>query len=119
MRESANSPALRLEMALGAFLTDRGFSPTLIETFRAVTRGLSNGRIAAERCVSVNTVKTEARELFRRLGVTSRGELVLAVRATYLLCELGAEPGVAARFLAELLQSRPNQSATPNHPQGD
>jgi LuxR family maltose regulon positive regulatory protein len=38
--------------------------------------GRSNGEIAAALCVGIETVRTHARSVYRKLGVTTRRDLV-------------------------------------------
>jgi LuxR family maltose regulon positive regulatory protein len=46
---------------------------------------LSTEEIAAELCVSVNTVKTHLKSIHRKLSVTRRGEAVRRARQLRLL----------------------------------
>jgi len=52
-------------------LTDRE-----IDVLRLVTRGLSNSDIADELCVSINTVKTHMKNIFNKLGLENRTQVV-------------------------------------------
>jgi LuxR family transcriptional regulator, maltose regulon positive regulatory protein len=55
------------------------------EILRYLATGLSNREIAAELYISLNTMKTHVRSLYRRLGVSSRSQAVAAGRARGLL----------------------------------
>ncbi len=57
-----------------------------------LARGLSRREIAAELYISLNTVKTHIRELYRKLGATSREEAVAHAEAQGLL-DLSESPG--------------------------
>jgi DNA-binding NarL/FixJ family response regulator len=50
-------------------------TPREADVFAQLLLGRSNGEIAAELSVSVETVRTHARSVFRKLGVRSRREL--------------------------------------------
>jgi LuxR family maltose regulon positive regulatory protein len=52
-----------------------------LEILRYLATGLSNREIAAELYISLNTMKTHVRSLYRRLGVSSRSQAVAAGRA--------------------------------------
>ncbi|WP_433275323.1 LuxR C-terminal-related transcriptional regulator [Pseudonocardia xinjiangensis] len=79
----------RLSGAAGAAPENRAQVDPLTERERTVLRylasTLSNSEIAAELYVSVNTVKTHERALYRKLGVTNRREAVAQARALDLL----------------------------------
>jgi LuxR family maltose regulon positive regulatory protein len=63
------------------------FSPSSREQeiLRHLSTGLSNREIAAQLFISVNTMKTHVRSLYRRLDVSSRSQAVVAGRARGLL----------------------------------
>jgi LuxR family maltose regulon positive regulatory protein len=63
------------------------FSPSSreLEILRYLATSLSNREIAAELYISLNTMKTHVRNLYRRLGVSSRSQAVAAGRARGLL----------------------------------
>jgi LuxR family maltose regulon positive regulatory protein len=63
------------------------FSPSSREQeiLRHLSTGLSNREIAAQLYISVNTMKTHVRSLYRRLDVSSRSQAVEAGRARGLL----------------------------------
>jgi DNA-binding CsgD family transcriptional regulator len=63
---------------LGGRLTPSGRE---LEILRYLATRLSNREIAAELFISLNTLKTHVRSLYRRLGVTSRSHAVAAGRA--------------------------------------
>ncbi len=50
------------------------------EVLALIARGMSNPDIAAELYLSVDTVKTHVRTMFRKLGVTNRTQAALAAR---------------------------------------
>jgi LuxR family maltose regulon positive regulatory protein len=56
-----------------------------LEILRHLSTGLSNREIATELYISVNTMKTHVRSLYRRLDVSSRSQAVAAGRARGLL----------------------------------
>jgi LuxR family transcriptional regulator, maltose regulon positive regulatory protein len=56
-----------------------------LEILRHLATGLSNREIAAELYISLNTMKTHVRSLYRKLGVSSRSQAVAAGRARGLL----------------------------------
>ena len=64
-------------------------SPVLTARERAVLHYLPTpstaSEIAADLFVSVNTVKTQQRSIYRQLGVSSRRDAVDRARATHLL----------------------------------
>jgi LuxR family maltose regulon positive regulatory protein len=59
---------------------------------RGLAAGLSRREIGHELYISLNTVKTHTRELYRKLGVTSQGEAVARAAALGLL-EPAQSPG--------------------------
>jgi LuxR family transcriptional regulator, maltose regulon positive regulatory protein len=63
------------------------FSPSSreLEILRYLATGLSNREIAAELYISLNTMKTHVRSLYRRLSVASRSQAVAAGRSRGLL----------------------------------
>ena len=67
-------------------LIEGGFSPlhrlshSEMRVTRLVYRGLSNEQVARELSISVNTVRSHLREVFSKLGVTSRGKLAMLLR---------------------------------------
>jgi LuxR family maltose regulon positive regulatory protein len=56
-----------------------------LEILRYLATGLSNREIAAALYISLNTMKTHVRSLYRRLGVSSRSQAVAVGRARRLL----------------------------------
>ena len=83
--------------ASGAGLIGVGNAPVLTLTPREQTildllpTHLNYGQIGHELFVSVNTVKSNVKSIYRKLGVTSRYEAVAAAR------ELGLIDGYASR----------------------
>lgn len=51
-------------------------SPAEVEILALLRRGLSNAALATERGVTHNTIRTQLRLLYRKLGVTNRAEAV-------------------------------------------
>ena len=68
--------------------------PTAAElaVLRCLATGLSRREIGAKLYISLNTVKTHTRELYRKLGATSRADAVAHAEALGLL-ELTESPG--------------------------
>ena len=68
--------------------------PTAAElaVLRCLAAGLSRREIGARLYISLNTVKTHLRELYRKLGATSRADAVARAEALGLL-ELTQSPG--------------------------
>jgi LuxR family transcriptional regulator, maltose regulon positive regulatory protein len=60
-------------------------SPAELAVLRGFVEGLSRRQIGSELYISLNTVKTHARELYRKLGVTSQAEAVTPAEALGLL----------------------------------
>lgn len=48
------------------------FTPREIEVLQALTKGLSNKRVADQLCLSAKTVEGYLTRIYRKLGVTSR-----------------------------------------------
>ena len=63
-----------------------------LAVLRGIARGLSRREIGAELYISLNTVKTHIRDLYRKLGATSREDAVGRAEALGLL-DLGESPG--------------------------
>jgi len=62
-------------------------SPAELAVLRALATGLSRRQIGAELYISLNTVKTHTRELYRKLGATSRADAIARADALGLLDE--------------------------------
>ena len=76
----------RFETPVGPRAIDnRGVKGALTESEREIMRYLSshltNEEIAADLCLSVNTVKTHLRAIYRKLGVSSRRAAIAAAGA--------------------------------------
>ncbi len=56
-----------------------------LAVLRCLAAGLSRREIGAQLYISLNTVKTHIRELYRKLGATSRSEAVARAEALGLL----------------------------------
>ena len=67
-------------------------SPAELAVLRGLAAGLSRREIGAELYISLNTVKSHTRELYRKLGATSQAEAVARAEALGLL-EPGQSPG--------------------------
>lgn len=67
-----------------AFLAD-SLTPREEQVLRYLPRPLTNDEIAAELFVSLNTVKTHLKGVYRKLGATTRAEAVAKARALDLL----------------------------------
>lgn len=60
---------------------DRGLTQRESEVLAFLVAGMSNRAVAAKLCVGEETVKTHARAVYRKLGVTDRaGAIALAIR---------------------------------------
>jgi LuxR family maltose regulon positive regulatory protein len=81
-----------IERAAGVAATD--LTPAELRVLRLLPTHLSFPQIAAELFVSPNTVKTQARAAYRKLGVGSRAEAVALARESGLLERPGG-PGSA------------------------
>ena len=66
-------------------VTRLGLTPREREVLRAVAAGASNRQIADELYVSVNTVKSQVRSVYRKLDVSRRGDAVRRARHLGLL----------------------------------
>ena len=67
-------------------------SPAELAVLRGLATGLSQREIGVRLYISMNTVKTHVRELYRKLGVTSRADAVARAQALGLL-ERTESPG--------------------------
>ncbi len=67
-------------------------SPAELAVLRGLAAGLSRRQIGAELYISLNTVKSHTRELYRKLGATSQAEAVARGEALGLL-ESSQSPG--------------------------
>ena len=65
----ANSPDKHFWNALAK---QYGFIPREIEVLQALTKGLSNKKIADQLCLSAKTIEGYLTRIYRKLGVTSR-----------------------------------------------
>ena len=60
-------------------------TPAELAVLRGLAAGLSRREVGAQLYISLNTVKTHARELYRKLGATSHAEAVARAEALGLL----------------------------------
>ena len=67
-------------------------SPAELDVLRGLAAGLSRREIGVELYISLNTVKSHTRELYRKLGATSQAEAVARAEALGLL-EPSQSPG--------------------------
>jgi ATP/maltotriose-dependent transcriptional regulator MalT len=79
----ANHPVARL--GAGNRLLVEEPSAAELAVLRCLAAGLSRREIGAQLYISLNTVKTHTRELYRKLGVTSRADAVARAEALGLL----------------------------------
>ena len=82
-RSSTPSPPRELT-ALGANLSKNPVRPSSTYCV-GLAAGLSRREIGAELYISLNTVKSHTRELYRKLGATSQAEAVARAEALGLL----------------------------------
>ena len=75
-----SAPMARTAVTLNEPLSDRE-----LVVLRYLPTGLSNKRIAAELHMSVNTLKTHLKSIYRKLGARSRDESVARARELHLL----------------------------------
>ena len=67
-------------------------SPAELAVLRGLASGLSRREIGAQLYISLNTVKTHTRELYRKLDATTRSEAIARAAALGLL-ETSESPG--------------------------
>jgi LuxR family maltose regulon positive regulatory protein len=67
-------------------------SPAELAVLRGLAAGLTRREIGGQLYISLNTVKTHTRELYRKLGASSQTEAVARGEALGLL-EPGQSPG--------------------------
>ena len=84
--------SLRLELTPAAASLVEEPSPAELAVLRGLAAGLSRREIAAQLYISLNTVKSHTRELYRKLGATSQAEAVARAEALGLL-EPSQSPG--------------------------
>jgi LuxR family transcriptional regulator, maltose regulon positive regulatory protein len=76
-------------------------SPAELAVLRGLAAGLSRREIGDQLYISLNTVKTDTRELYRKLGATSQAEAVARAEALGLL-EPAQSPGCSWARAAQL-----------------
>ncbi|MFC4909521.1 LuxR C-terminal-related transcriptional regulator [Actinomadura gamaensis] len=62
-------------------------SPRELDVLSRVARMMTTEEVADDLCLSVNTIKTHLKSIYRKLGVTRRGEAVRRARSLGLLAE--------------------------------
>src|SRR5262249_15337214 len=67
-------------------------SPAELAVLRGLAAGLTRREIGEQLYISLNTVKTHTRELYRKLGATSRSDAIIRAEALGLLV-LSESPG--------------------------
>lgn len=85
------------EAGVLALCRQRSLSPVLQIRLAQLGSGLSNAEITAASSVSINTVKSELKTLFRQLGIEGRSE----VRAAFRASRHGRDRDEVRRLLAE------------------
>ena len=70
LRVSGETPGKR-----GATTLDR-LTPQQLQVVRAVSQGLTDREVAAQLFISPHTVDYHLRKVFRKLGISSRAELI-------------------------------------------
>jgi DNA-binding NarL/FixJ family response regulator len=79
--------------AFGASAGSGLLTPREADVLARLHQRRSNAQIAADLHISVETVRTHARHIYRKLGVSSRRELLAPMPAAALGSASGAEPG--------------------------
>ncbi len=99
-RKGSSHACETVRHALGFLAHDASLTPVLQERLLEISGGLSYHQISARHNISVNTVKTEVRNLLQRLGgLSCRHEIEDAVNAAFLRAETGATPEEIRAFL--------------------
>lgn len=62
--------------AIAALASEHGITRREREVMELIARGMSNKEIEQELCISFSTVKNHAYSLYRKLGVTSRAQVI-------------------------------------------
>ena len=88
-----------VDQALKRICCDIRLTPVLEMRFLEIARGLKYEDITRRHGISINTVKTEARILYRSIGVRCRHEVEGAVEAATSRAEAGATVGELYGFL--------------------
>ena len=57
--------------------TSKPLTPKQLEVARLASRGLPNERIASELAITVGTVKLHLHQVYKKLGINTRVELVM------------------------------------------
>ncbi len=85
--------------ALRQIAREARLTPVLEVRFIEIAQGLLYREIARIHDVSMNTIKTETRHLYRSIGVNCRHEIERAAEAAQLRSEDGATPEEICGFL--------------------
>ena len=74
---------ISLKDELAAFYTEHAVSPREQEIITRVIEGKSNREIGEVLFISANTVKTHIRNIYKKLGVSNRVQLVHAIKVNH------------------------------------
>jgi LuxR family maltose regulon positive regulatory protein len=80
-RESETAPPTSSEVGQATASLIEPLSQRELEVFECLTEGLSNREIAQKLTISLTTVKTHTRNIYRKLDVKSRSQAVAKGRA--------------------------------------
>ena len=70
---------------------EKGLSPREKEVARELVKGKTYRMIGEELCISLDTVKSHIRNLYRKMGITSRNELFVRLEEMTLMSKKGQE----------------------------
>ena len=90
--QRSSGPSSRLELAPAAASLSKSPVRPSSPCSRGLAAGLSRREIGAQLYISLNTVKSHTRELYRKLGAPSQTEAVARAEALGLL-DPGQSPG--------------------------
>lgn len=97
--ESCRALSAPVSAALARIADDTPLTPTLRVRLTDLASGLTYHGISQQYGISMNTVKTEVRQLLARLGLYCRHEIDHAIEAAELRAEAGASADHLDRFL--------------------
>jgi len=98
-RTATTSISDTVQKVLLRIAQEQHLTPALRARFFDIAGGLSYREIALQNDISINTVKTEIRNLLRGLGVRCRHEIESAVEAAEARVAEGASEGHTHLFL--------------------